>query len=257
MHVDSGYDDEDGQSVTPNENVIRVSTPEGGGEEIEHVHCDEQGHSPGVLRRHDQLGELADGCPSVQVENGVQVAAQNHQSPCETMDVVEPFITITQKAPDNVILLRQRQDQGDLGDGYPRRPSCIKERTGVVESGSKQNDEVQQQEVNLRQRVSGEVKSRPCQREQRAEEGKHRGNMSGEKKDLAGHPSTVRYYFLGEFGIVSNNRPRRVVSLHRTGSRHLPLLGPNPAEDLAVAPFRRSSKEANEVGEAEDDGYGD
>lgn len=52
-----GYADEDTDSVTPNEHVIGMLSPEGGGEEVQDVHCDEQGQAPSVLGSHDQLHE--------------------------------------------------------------------------------------------------------------------------------------------------------------------------------------------------------
>lgn len=66
----SGYDDQNGESVAPNENVIRMLSPEGGGEEVEDVHCDEQGHSPSVLGSHDVLRKRPVCGPSVHWEEG-------------------------------------------------------------------------------------------------------------------------------------------------------------------------------------------
>ena len=66
----SGYDDEDGESVAPNENVIRMLSPEGGGEDVEDVHCDEQGQSPSVLGKHDVLRKRPVRSPSVHSKQG-------------------------------------------------------------------------------------------------------------------------------------------------------------------------------------------
>ena len=60
-----GYDDQDGECVAPNENVIRMLSPEGGREDVEDVHCDEHGHSPSVLGGHDVLRKRSIRSPPV------------------------------------------------------------------------------------------------------------------------------------------------------------------------------------------------
>lgn len=76
-------------------------------------------------------------------------------------------------------------------------------------------------------------------------------------------PMVVRHRgVLGEFGVVPNHCPRRVIPLHSPGSldprlRRLALPGPNPAEDVSIVPLGRGSKEADEVRDPENDKDGD